>query len=260
MTMVVESFLHEEPSSPYVRVFYAASFLAFVAIAVSEFAGNNLQYAKLLKSGRRNLIPSKVGMLIFYFPALVLSVSSFWLFPGAGIRFLLLKSALTIHLLKRLFEVLFIHKFSGAMVLNTAILVSISYIIFFGGMNYFQHRIQRFPEPSIDLKYVGALLFVVGNYGNFYHHYLLSKLRREGEKEYKIPQGGLFNLVICPHYFCEILTFIGIAFIAQTFFAVMGTIGDIICLFGRSYTTRKWYLSKFEDFPNNVKALIPYIF
>ncbi|PPS03344.1 hypothetical protein GOBAR_AA17323 [Gossypium barbadense] len=64
--------------------------------------------------------------------------------------------------------------------------------------------------------------------GNFYHHYLLSKLRTNGDKEYKIPKGGLFELAICPHYL--------------------------------SYVTRKWYMSKFEDFPKEVKALIPFVF
>ncbi|XP_051144142.1 uncharacterized protein LOC127260453 [Andrographis paniculata] len=258
--MVVESFLHEESSSAYVRGFYAASFLAVVFMGVSKFAGKTLQYTKLMKSGRRNLIPSRIGMLIIYTPALVLSVYSFRLFPGAGIRFLLLKSALTIHLLKRLFEVLFIHKFSGDIALDTAVLVSNSYLVFFGGLNYFQHHIRGFSKPSIDLKYVGILLFVVGNCGNFYHHFLLSKLRRKGEKDYKIPKGGLFNLIICPHYFFEILTFVGIAFIAQTIFAFMGVILDIIYLFRRSYSTRKWYLLNFENFSNSVKALIPYIF
>ncbi|PPS03345.1 hypothetical protein GOBAR_AA17324 [Gossypium barbadense] len=56
--------------------------------------------------------------------------------------------------------------------------------------------------------------------GNFYHHCILSKLRTKGGKEYKIPKGGLFE----------------------------------------GYVTRKWYMSKFEDLPKEVKAVIPYVF
>jgi len=104
------------------------------------------------------------------------------------------------------------------------------------------------------------VLFLIGISGNFYHHYLLSKLRGEGEREYRIPKGGLFELVICPHYLFEIIGFLGISFISQTSYAISFTLGSIFYLMGRSYATRKWYLSKFEDFSEDVKALIPYAF
>ncbi|XP_051145263.1 uncharacterized protein LOC127261107 isoform X2 [Andrographis paniculata] len=106
--MVLERFLHEEPSSPYVRSFYAASFLGIVALGVSEFGGKNLQYSKFWnssKSGRSpTLIGSRTGMLICYTPALIAAVLSFWLDPETRTRSLLLKSALTLHFLKRIFE------------------------------------------------------------------------------------------------------------------------------------------------------------
>ncbi|MBA0841483.1 hypothetical protein Goarm_003971, partial [Gossypium armourianum] len=104
-------------------------------------------------------------------------------------------------------------------------------------------------EPSIDLKYLGIVLFLIGISGNFYHHYLLSKLRTKGGKEYKIPKGGLFELVICPHYLFEILGFMGISLISQTLYSFSTTLGIAVYLMCRGYVTRKWYMSKFEDFP-----------
>jgi hypothetical protein len=53
---------------------------------------------------------------------------------------------------------------------------------------------------------------------------------------------------------------LGISFISQTSYAISFTLGSIFYLMGRSYATRKWYLSKFEDFSEDVKALIPYAF
>ncbi|PIN17284.1 3-oxo-5-alpha-steroid 4-dehydrogenase (NADP(+)) [Handroanthus impetiginosus] len=138
--------------------------------------------------------------------------------------------------------------------------ISMSYFLASATMMYNQHLIQTLPEPSIDLKYIGISIFILGICGNFYHHYLLSKLRTKGDKNYKIPQGGLFNLVICPHYLFEILSFLGISCISQTLYALSFTMGTIFYLMGRSYATRKWYESKFEDFPKDVKALVPYIF
>lgn len=146
------------------------------------------------------------------------------------------------------------------MVIDSVIVIMTGYLTFVVGILYFQIRTQGFEEPLIDLKYVGLFVFLVGNCGNFYHHYLLSKLREKGDKSYKIPRGGLFDLIICPHYLFEIITFVGVSFIAQTIFACLFMLGSAVYLSARSYSTRKWYASKFEDFPKNVKGLIPYIF
>lgn len=146
------------------------------------------------------------------------------------------------------------------MPLDTAIPITLSYLLSAATMIYAQHLTMELPEPTINLMYPGIVLFLVGISGNFYHHYLLSKLRGKGEKEYKIPKGGLFGLVICPHYLFEIIGFYGVSFISQTLYAFSFTIGTTFYLMGRSYATRDWYLSKFEDFPNDVKAVIPFLF
>lgn len=146
------------------------------------------------------------------------------------------------------------------MVLDSAILISGAYFSLAASMIYVQHLTEGLPEPSIDLKYLGVVIFLVGISGNFYHHYLLSKLREKGDKGYKLPKGGLFNLVLCPHYLFEILAFWGIFFVSQTALSLSCAFGVALYLAGRSYVTRKWYLSKFENFPREVKALVPFVF
>lgn len=147
------------------------------------------------------------------------------------------------------------------MVLDSGILISLSYFLSTASMIYSQHLVKGLKEPSIDLKYPGILLFIVGISGNFYHHLLLSRLRKKGGDEgYKIPRGGLFHLIICPHYFFEIIAFVGVSFISQTLYAVSFTLGTIVYLVGRSHATKKWYISKFENFPRDVKTLVPCIF
>ncbi|KAG8390822.1 hypothetical protein BUALT_Bualt01G0123500 [Buddleja alternifolia] len=234
--------IYEEPSSIYIKSYYGATLLALAYLAISEVVGKHLQYSKFCNTTKSNnnnnkqiLLSSKIGMLLLYTPALLAGISSFGVFPNGGI--------------------------SGFMVLDSAILISATYFTSAVSMIYFQQLSEGFPEPSIDLKYVGVSVFLVGIFGNFYHHYLLLKLREEkSDKGYKIPRGGLFSLVICPHYLFEILTFIGISLISQTFFSYLCAIGVAFYLLGRSYATRNWYLSKFENFPKNVKALIPYVF
>ncbi|KAI8007393.1 Steroid 5-alpha-reductase DET2 [Camellia lanceoleosa] len=155
--------------------------------------------------------------------------------------------------------VLFIHKYSSVMYLDVAIPISLSYFISTSTMIYVQHLTLGFPDPPLDLKDARISMFLMGISGNLYHHYLLSKLREQGDKGYKIPKGGLFDRVICPHYLFEILGFIGISCISQTLYAFSFTLGTTIYLTGRSYATRRRYLTKFQDFPKNIKALIPFV-
>ncbi|XP_027359250.1 uncharacterized protein LOC113867938 isoform X2 [Abrus precatorius] len=216
------------PSSLAVSAISAISIVTVANAGFSEIRGKHLNYSKFWNvntSGQREIkLSSKVGMLMLYTPAFLAGFASFWIFPHEGVRSTILQSAVTLHFFKRIFEVLFIHKFSGGMLLNSAIPITSSYFLSAATMVYSQHLTQGLPEPQINLLYPGIVLFLVGIIGNFYHHYLLSKLRGNGEKEYKIPKGTTFYLL------------------------------------GRSYATRQWYLSKFEDFPNNVKAVIPFVF
>ncbi|KAI3762095.1 hypothetical protein L1987_52518 [Smallanthus sonchifolius] len=234
-------------------------------LGFAEIIGNHLQYSKFTNSNSISnnnpiKLSSKIGMLIFYTPAFLAGLVSFFVFPGGGLRFVLLKSAVTFHFFKRDLEVLFIHKYSGNMVLGSTIIITLFYFFAAAGLIVVHYLSLGLPDPSIDTKYIGLILFILGISGNFYHHNLLSKLRKNNEKQYKIPRGGLFNLVICPHYLFEIVIFVGIAFISQTPLSFACTFGDSMYLIARSYETRKWYLNKFDDFPKHVKCVIPYIF
>uniref|UniRef100_J3MIQ8 3-oxo-5-alpha-steroid 4-dehydrogenase C-terminal domain-containing protein n=1 Tax=Oryza brachyantha TaxID=4533 RepID=J3MIQ8_ORYBR len=198
----------------------------------------------------------------------------------------LLAAALAVHFLKRVLEkiiaqlqrqiffpmslsprssvaVLFVHQYSGSMPLTTAATISSSYFLITAAMLYAQHLAAGLPDPPVDLDllYPGVAAFAVGIAGNFYHHFLLSQLRTTTAKtkEYRIPTGGLFALVACPHYLFEIVGFFGFAMIAQTVHALAVAAGAAAYLAGRSCATRRWYESKFEDFPASVKALVPYI-
>lgn len=145
--------------------------------------------------------------------------------------------------------------------LDSAISISFSYFINTVCILYAQYLALGAPEPAVDFKYAGAAVFAIGMLGNLYHHCLLSKLRKKGDElSYKIPEGGLFGLVICPHYLFEILIWVGVALMAQTLNASSFMLGSAFYLMGRSWATKRWYISKFESFPKGIKALLPYIY
>ncbi|XP_058773383.1 uncharacterized protein LOC131647504 [Vicia villosa] len=260
------NFLFPPPPSLFVTAMSVISIASLANAGFSEVRGKHMSYSKFWNVNNNNgnkqqmKLSSRTGMLLLYTPAFLAGAASFWVFPDEGLRSTVLQSAVTIHFFKRVFEVLFVHKYSGSMALESAIPITLSYFISSATMIYAQHLTLNLPEPSINLLYPGILLFLVGITGNFYHHYLLSKLRGEGEKEYKIPKGGLFEFVICPHYLFEIIGFYGFSLISQTLYGFSFAIGTTFYLLGRSYATRRWYLSKFEDFPKNVKAIIPFFF
>ncbi|KAG7946401.1 hypothetical protein I3843_14G038000 [Carya illinoinensis] len=267
LTSTLLRFIFPPPSSLFITVMSVFSFTSTAYLGFSELRGKHAPYSKFwngssTKSGTRKQteVSSRKGMLFSYTPAFLACLTSFVLLAPQGTRFLLLRSALTLHFFKRIFEVLFVHKYSGGMVLDLVILISLSYFTTTATIIYSLHLTQGISEPPVDLKYPGVLLFLIGIGGNFYHHYLLSKLRGKSDKEYRVPKGGLFCLVICPHYLFEIIGFLGISCISQTLYAFSFTLGSALYLMGRSYATRRWYLSKLEDFPQHLKALIPYVF
>ncbi|KAI3748222.1 hypothetical protein L6452_11166 [Arctium lappa] len=237
---------------------------SLITAGYMEMNGKNKQYAKFFdaaKDENEHKLLSRNGMLLFYTPSFLMGLASFAIFNHQDLRFVMVVYILTIHFFKRILEVLFVHKFSGFMIVNAAITIGLSYAVSTATMIYAQYLSQESPKPCIDLKYIGLGMFLIGITGNFYHHYILSNLRTKGEREYKIPKGGLFGLVICPHYLFEIIEFIGISFISQTTFAFCFILGTIFLLMGRSHATRNWYASKFgEEFHKDIKALIPYLF
>ncbi|CAO2833060.1 unnamed protein product [Amaranthus hypochondriacus] len=261
---VLKGLLFPPPSSIFVNCMSFISFGSLANAGFSELRDKHLQYSKFSNSDPKKPNPkisSKIGMSILYAPSLVFGAASFFIFPDHGLRFLLLRLALTIHFLKRVLEVLFVHKFGDSGVaIDSAIPITLSYFLSTATMIYAQHLSAQLPEPPVDLKYVGIPLFLLGIAGNFYHHYILSTLRKKGEKEYKIPKGGLFDFVVCPHYLFEVLGFVGVSCIAQTLYTLAFTAGTTLYLIGRSYATKKWYLSKFDDFPKDAKVFLPFIF
>ncbi|KAL4576686.1 hypothetical protein LXL04_012784 [Taraxacum kok-saghyz] len=261
--MAISLFLFPSPPSLLVNVMSILNLVALMIAGYMEMIGKNKQYAKFFNAAGSNnrKLSSKIGMLVFYTPSFFLGVASFVVFPHQDLRFVMVISVLTIHFFKRTLEVLFIHKFSGSMMVEAAITIGLSYFVSTATMIYAQFLSQESPKPAFDLKYVGVAMFLTGISGNFYHHYILSSLRKKGDKEYKIPKGGLFHLVICPHYMFEIVEFVGVSCICQTGFTCCFTLGTIFLLMGRSYATRKWYVTKFSGrFGRDVKALVPYLF
>lgn len=101
--------VYQEHSSISKNAFYLLTLLWLFSLGVLEITGKHLQYSRFWNSSsnksKKVLLSSKIGMLILYTPALIAGISSYGLLPNGPTRFLMLKSAITIHFLKRDIEV-----------------------------------------------------------------------------------------------------------------------------------------------------------
>ncbi|BBN09441.1 hypothetical protein MPTK1_4g19760 [Marchantia polymorpha subsp. ruderalis] len=223
------------------------------------------KFADLTKIKGKTL-PSRKGMLVLYCPAAIAVVSiSVWTFSKTqtnpeyqpSMRFWLILGAYVVHFNKRILEVLFVHRYSGCMEASTA--GAIGFFYMFGTVNSLlaQHIADSSAPPPVNTIPVGIALYSLGLAGNFYHHLLLSNLRKDGSRKYVVPQGGLFSLFVAPHYICEIVEYGGMALISQTTYFACIFLTTLLYLGSRSYATKVWYRKKVDGFPANRCALIP---
>lgn len=105
----------------------------------------------------------------------------------------------------------------------------------------------------------GLFIFLCGMAINMHADNLLLALRKMGDGDYKIPNGFLFKYISCPNHFGEIIEWIGFAMMAWNLPALSFAIWTFANLAPRSDAHHKWYLQKFEDYPETRKALFPFI-
>ncbi|KAJ2449807.1 hypothetical protein EV183_004687 [Coemansia sp. RSA 2336] len=107
---------------------------------------------------------------------------------------------------------------------------------------------------------VGLCLFVLGMAGNVYHDNILMGVRtRTAKSGYAIPRGGLFELVSCPHFLCEIVEWLGFAVLSGSPAAWTFCLNVVCNLVPRAYFIHKWYHATFADYPQTRTAIVPYL-
>jgi 3-oxo-5-alpha-steroid 4-dehydrogenase 1 len=106
---------------------------------------------------------------------------------------------------------------------------------------------------------LGVLVMMIGLSININSDNILRNLRKPGETGYKVPRGGLYRWVSVPNYLGEIIEWIGLSIAACTPAALAFAVFSIANLFPRALAHHKWYQEKFDDYPKERKAIIPFI-
>lgn len=76
-----------------------------------------------------------------------------------------------------------VHQYSGASKLLDNVTISAGYVGYLFFVRFFSARVR---EVSPAIFWFGFVLFFVGESVNYYHHIILSRLRADGSKEYKV--------------------------------------------------------------------------
>ncbi|MFX1374296.1 MAG: 3-oxo-5-alpha-steroid 4-dehydrogenase [Promethearchaeota archaeon] len=140
--------------------------------------------------------------------------------------------------------------------------------ILFNGINtYLQARwIYTFSPSYADnwlfnpIFIIGVIIFICGYIINIHSDYIIRNLRKPGETENKIPNGGMFRYVSCPSYFGEITEWIGWAIMTWCLPGLVFAIWTFANLTPRARSNHLWYINNFSNYPKKRKALIPFVF
>jgi hypothetical protein len=232
-------------------------------------------------------VSGRNGMLLIYVPsfaysslaALPQALNMMQMGLGNG-REAIVAAMLVFHFGKRILEVLFLHKYSGDMSAAIGGSIGVYYAILSAIIFSFSLEV---PELALnkDLLPVGLALFAIGQLGNFFHHWLLASLRSQPsisaekskgsdvgsvesdkikKRQYKVPTGGLFPLVATPHYFFELVAWLGLAVVASQLNAYLGVLGMATYLGARAQHTSEWYRENVPGYPKERKNMIPFLF
>lgn len=212
--------------------------------------------AGLIRWKYNGRLPARAGFPLLYFlPLIALTLSARPYFANMTAPQAIVLGAFFIHFVKCVLECLFLHKYSGDSKFFGSALISGLY----SAGAYWIGALNQTPLPlTFAWSAAGIILFLIGISGNFYYHKRLAGFR-EQNMEYVIPNGGLFQWIICPHYLFEFIGWFGIFLLSRHFAALLVVIAMLGYLVVRSRITLNWYRKTFRDFPPGRKALIPFL-
>ncbi|CAM9505797.1 unnamed protein product [Pylaiella littoralis] len=107
---------------------------------------------------------------------------------------------------------------------------------------------------------IGSATFATGMFINCHSDGILRRLRGSGETGYRIPRGGMFELVSGANFFGECVEWWGFAMAGWSLPAASFALYTVANLVPRARKHHLWYQEKFRgDYPPGRKALIPFV-
>jgi very-long-chain enoyl-CoA reductase len=170
-----------------------------------------------------------------------------------------------IHFAKRVYETVFVHRFSAATMPFFNVFKNSAHYWLLAGVNL-AYWIYSPSGPTANsanplLTYPGLLLYCVGQFGTLNTHLTLRGLRTAGGKERGIPHGLGFNLVTCPNYMFETMVWVGMCLITRSLATVLFSIVGVVQMALWAKKKEKTYRREFGDkYTSKRYCIIPGIY
>jgi 3-oxo-5-alpha-steroid 4-dehydrogenase 1 len=241
---------------------FLALILSFAVIVFILLFYISAPYGKFMRQGWGPSIRSKWAWMIMELPSpllmIILFISSGKINPATSV-FLLLW---LLHYLHRTF----IYPFSqsGREKPYPVLLVAMAFL--FNCLNGFVNGYGVFHILTYESDWFyswqftsGIIIFFTGYFINKTADEKLKHMRNGNPSEYLKPQGWLFSYISCPHYFGEIIEWMGWALLTWSLPGFAFFVFTFANLFPRGVKSHRWYMEKFDDYPVERKAVIPFV-
>jgi protein-S-isoprenylcysteine O-methyltransferase Ste14 len=250
------------------RAVFDALLVTVFVLAVATFFGASRVIAPYGRHGRKGWgpgVPVRIAWLVMESPAVLVIAGCYALGSRSGelVPIALLAMWLSHYGYRAFIYPLRLRASSD----RTMPLAVMAMAIVFNVMNgYLNGRSLTEFGPVHDVSWLwsfpflfGVALFFAGIAINRWSDRVLVSLRAPGDNSYKIPRGGLYELVSCPNYLGEMLQWLGFALAAWSPAALSFALFTIANLFPRALSHHAWYRATFPDYPKHRRAVIPFL-
>lgn len=118
---------------------------------------------------------------------------------------------------------------------------------------------------GIEVQHIaGTLMFLFGFVVQHWSLCLLAGLRKNRGKKmqekYVLPEGGLFEVVSCPHMLAEVVLYAGLLTVlglhCDWLWVTLWVLSNQVQV---AVMNHKWYRNTFKDYPKHRRAIIPFV-
>lgn len=220
-------------------------------------------YGRHVKDTWGPLVNSRLGWVLMEMPVVV--VFSWLFFTGDSPKTLpayIFYILFMLHYVQRIFIFPLLIKDRNKKMPLAIILLAVVFNLFNGFFNgyWFGYLSDYSMNWLTDWRFIlGFILFFTGMYINISSDQKLINLRKGGKTGYYIPYGGMFQYISSPNLFGEIIEWLGWALISWCLPAFSFALWTIANLVPRAKDHHRWYHKRFENYPKERKAVIPFL-
>jgi len=210
------------------------------------------------------VISNRAGWIIMELPALGFFCLYFFSGPVAQTPVLILFSVFwIIHYVNRALIYPFRIRSMNKKMPLLIVLLALVFNFLNGSFNgYYLGFFQgNYPDSWLtDPRFIaGGIMFIAGMLINITSDNYLIRVRKQHKETYVIPSGGLFRYVSCPNFLGEIIEWTGFALMVWNPAGLSFALWTVSNLVPRAIDHHRWYQNKFDNYPTDRKALIPFL-